>query len=1527
MSAGARQGCGIIRIMTIFLSKIESHSKILNIVLDADDEAPCRLMGDSLPAWGDAIPTVLSSSSSDDTDEAEGGEGEVVSQLRRQLAQCRGALDRQCIEKSRLQGELKELRAETKHAPDCSPGMLHGSSAGAPSVRAGGGWGSSPSMPSTLLGVLGGASGIGNSYEAEWRAPQPGVPLPCHPPPAAPAGSASSIVMRSRGRGRCFDSGASGGGGSHSGGGSNTLLSPSALLLSGGAATPAEHRKLRASAGAHSPRSPHSPQALAEQRRAASAHQEAAIAVVRLQCDAALASALAAKDAECAHKIQQALAPREGMASATAAAVQAAVRAAERQHQAALSAREAALRREAREQAASQLEAALAAQHEADNAQLHDSEQAKRRACEQLAVSRGALAALRDEAAEVSGLKSAADRRIAHLDGTVQATEAAMATGSAEHRAELAKREASAAAELAALARRLSEEFGEAEAQARSRADERLKASADGMQKVVDQVDALKTDLRVAQEQVAACQAAAASQGGQSGSQEDAASHTAATSALQLKLASAREQCQKARDEAKAQRQLATKHEEHVQKVQSECSRMRTQHLAEMASRGEEMERAQSEGKLVLEALKRNHSAAMQAQADEHLEWLRSAEGSASGRLSGLSRERDEAIAQVKQSKDTLRLERADLERRLHTAEKQHEATLERARRDCAALLQSRADEHTAASELVRRSHTDERASMRQDAAKERAGMKAAESAATGALRREIAAQREGNEEQRAAHARAKAQAEDHARELATLTASSTAESTAASNLRAEQATQMKERDERVRLLEGELDQERSGCKAALASAESFAQQLQALLKQGEASKVAASAAREKKLARAQDISLQSTRQAHQQEMEKLSAELRASQHTLQSTRQAHQQEVKKIAAELQMAQCVEQEDACERSSKEAETLQNNKELRSSLASAEGAFQTLLSERDELLALNRASALKLAAMEAQHRQRLQAVENDAAGMLAKRTVEHEAVASQLIMQRQASERKQEQQAQEAAQAQKAVSQKAYQDGLHAFGRERDLRMQLQEELLDLKAHIRVFCRIRPPVAHELAGGSTPQTLSRVSVPNITGSGYGRTVRVEAPVKYCGDDGGGTDAWSHKFDRAFGPETTQEQLYSEVRLLVASAVDHGGCATVFAYGATGAGKTYTMGSGFEGNYDHAFGDEQRSSYGIIPRAIEDLWQRKEEAVAATPGKVPQQLAISVLEVYNNHVFDLLPVQRCVHCEAAESVEPIPAAPDSVRMFSSHELCKHGNAAGQAKGGGEDALRCRRKVFGSSGIVEGRAWVVVRSVEEAHLLLGKAASRRAVAAHKMNARSSRSHLIVSLELRESRSPAAAAEKTQPQRKFSRSRRPSLRARSRSQQSDRPRSLSPVPSPRPAARQKPRVAEEAISCSNDDDQSSAGYGSADDATPAGVDQDTLDELPAWKKRGKLDFVDLAGSEVRVLQPLHVLAALATAPLTRTALFVCPRMWRNRECRAESLKRHARSTEASLRLATSFRSWRRTAHSGSMCPFATAC
>ena len=46
------------------------------------------------------------------------------------------------------------------------------------------------------------------------------------------------------------------------------------------------------------------------------------------------------------------------------------------------------------------------------------------------------------------------------------------------------------------------------------------------------------------------------------------------------------------------------------------------------------------------------------------------------------------------------------------------------------------------------------------------------------------------------------------------------------------------------------------------------------------------------------------------------------------------------------------------------------------------------------------------------------------------------------------------------------------------------------------------------------------------------------------------------------DRAFGPDASQEQVYSLVRPLVESAV-RGYNATVFAHGHTSSGKTYTM----------------------------------------------------------------------------------------------------------------------------------------------------------------------------------------------------------------------------------------------------------------------------------------------------------------------------------------------------------------------------
>ena len=48
-----------------------------------------------------------------------------------------------------------------------------------------------------------------------------------------------------------------------------------------------------------------------------------------------------------------------------------------------------------------------------------------------------------------------------------------------------------------------------------------------------------------------------------------------------------------------------------------------------------------------------------------------------------------------------------------------------------------------------------------------------------------------------------------------------------------------------------------------------------------------------------------------------------------------------------------------------------------------------------------------------------------------------------------------------------------------------------------------------------------------------------------------------------FDRIFGTESTQAQVFDSVGRQVVDGVLHGFSGTIFAYGQTGSGKTYTM----------------------------------------------------------------------------------------------------------------------------------------------------------------------------------------------------------------------------------------------------------------------------------------------------------------------------------------------------------------------------
>lgn len=80
---------------------------------------------------------------------------------------------------------------------------------------------------------------------------------------------------------------------------------------------------------------------------------------------------------------------------------------------------------------------------------------------------------------------------------------------------------------------------------------------------------------------------------------------------------------------------------------------------------------------------------------------------------------------------------------------------------------------------------------------------------------------------------------------------------------------------------------------------------------------------------------------------------------------------------------------------------------------------------------------------------------------------------------------------------------------------------------------------------------------------------------------------GTDR-QFNFDMVFSTQTTQKFVYESCVLSLVEKCFEGYNATVLAYGQTGAGKTYTMGTS---SILNMFEEES----GIIPRSIQAIFQ--------------------------------------------------------------------------------------------------------------------------------------------------------------------------------------------------------------------------------------------------------------------------------------------------------------------------------------------
>ncbi|KAL5581127.1 hypothetical protein UlMin_013569 [Ulmus minor] len=178
-----------------------------------------------------------------------------------------------------------------------------------------------------------------------------------------------------------------------------------------------------------------------------------------------------------------------------------------------------------------------------------------------------------------------------------------------------------------------------------------------------------------------------------------------------------------------------------------------------------------------------------------------------------------------------------------------------------------------------------------------------------------------------------------------------------------------------------------------------------------------------------------------------------------------------------------------------------------------------------------------------------------------------------------------------------------------------------------------------------------------------------------------------------FDKVFGPASQQKELYDQAVSPIVYEVLEGYNCTIFAYGQTGTGKTYTM----EGGARKKNG-EFPSDAGVIPRAVKQIFDILEAQNAEYSMKV------TFLELYNEEITDLLALEETTKFVDDKSKKPIALMEDG-------------------KGG----------VF-----VRGLEEEIVCTANEIYKILEKGSAKRRTAETLLNKQSSRSHSIFSITI---------------------------------------------------------------------------------------------------------------------------------------------------------------------------------------------
>ncbi|KAJ5379685.1 Kinesin heavy chain [Penicillium cataractarum] len=204
--------------------------------------------------------------------------------------------------------------------------------------------------------------------------------------------------------------------------------------------------------------------------------------------------------------------------------------------------------------------------------------------------------------------------------------------------------------------------------------------------------------------------------------------------------------------------------------------------------------------------------------------------------------------------------------------------------------------------------------------------------------------------------------------------------------------------------------------------------------------------------------------------------------------------------------------------------------------------------------------------------------------------------------------------------------------------------------------IKVVARFRPQNKVELASGGKP------------------VVGFESEESCIINSNEGTGSFT--FDRVFPMDTAQADIFDFSIRPTVDDILNGYNGTVFAYGQTGAGKSYTM---MGSDIDDDVGK------GVIPRIVEQIFA----SILTSPSNIEYTVRVSYMEIYMERIRDLLVPQN----------DNLPV----------HEEKSRG-------------------VY-----VKGLLEVYVSSVQEVYEVMRRGGNARAVAATNMNQESSRSHSI--------------------------------------------------------------------------------------------------------------------------------------------------------------------------------------------------